>query len=381
MGLSDLNPLSSSLAWTLPPAVAIGTEPRLHIMPRPAPWTLSSGPHFLQMEDYEGQLADGSRREKQLHRRATVAEGQAAGLAGNQIQLCAAQAEAAIMKVTLAQLRSDLQSGQQEVQQLQALLQQASAKQQKAESMAKTMEREKAALGKGMSELHANQGLLRSELGAALDELRGAQAAAERQRNEGDAARQGAAEAAAAARAKLEQELGSMRRNAERLDQCAGAQAEAIAEGRRLAAAQQAEAHKRQQEAAGCLDSALADLKTHAGQLATAEADKLRLGNELRDLQARHKVWGQDMSALGPLATTSKRVLLVSRLLSNSVLPPVGAAGLPPTREPAPVVQGPGKEPQAEIDTIGRANQSIARQVAAAKIGIEASSLPDLTRL
>lgn len=75
------------------------------------------------------------------------------------------------------------------------------------------------------------------------------------------------------------------------------------------------------QEAAGCLDSALADLKTHAGQLATAEADKLRLGNELRDLQARHKVWGQDMSALGPLATTSKRVLLVSRLLSNSVLP------------------------------------------------------------
>lgn len=36
MGLSDLNPLSSSLAWTLPPAVAIGTEPRLHIMPRPA---------------------------------------------------------------------------------------------------------------------------------------------------------------------------------------------------------------------------------------------------------------------------------------------------------------------------------------------------------
>lgn len=55
-----------------------------------------------------------------------------------------------LSQVTLAQLRSDLQSGQQEVQQLQALLQQASAKQQKAESMAKTMEREKAALGKGM---------------------------------------------------------------------------------------------------------------------------------------------------------------------------------------------------------------------------------------
>lgn len=61
----------------------------------PVIWLL----HALQMEDYEGQLADGSRREKQLHRRATVAEGQAAGLAGNQIQLCAAQAEAAIMKV------------------------------------------------------------------------------------------------------------------------------------------------------------------------------------------------------------------------------------------------------------------------------------------
>ncbi|MEW5307796.1 MAG: hypothetical protein WDW36_010172 [Sanguina aurantia] len=350
---------------------------------KPAPAKMTK----KKMEDYEGQLADGSRREKQLHRRATVAEGQAAGLAGNQIQLCAAQAEAAIMKVTTAQLRSDLQSGQQQVQALQALLQQASAQQQQAASMAKTMERENAALGKGMGELHANQGLLRSELGAALDELRGAQAAAERQRNEGDAARQGAAEAAAAARAKLEQELGSMRRNAERLDQCAGAQAEAIAEGRRLAAAQQAEAHKRQQEAAGCLDSALADLKTHAGQLATAEADKLRLGNELRDLQARHKVWGQDMSALGPLATTSKRVLLVSRLLSNSVLPLLAQPDSPDSGASA-CRPGPRKRAtggcagtEAEIDTIGRANQSIARQVAAAKIGIEASSLPDLTRL
>lgn len=36
---------------------------------------------------------------------------------------------------------------------------------------------------------------------------------------------------------------------------------------------------------------------------------------------------------------------------------------------------------QAEIDTIGRANQSIARQVAAAKIGIQASSLQDPNRL
>lgn len=53
-------------------------------------------------------------------------------------------------QVTTAQLRSDLQSGQQQVQALQALLQQASAQQQQAASMAKTMERENAALGKGM---------------------------------------------------------------------------------------------------------------------------------------------------------------------------------------------------------------------------------------